>query len=271
MHQVDPVLNQNISLRAKFSEETQRIISEIDSDVNAQLEFADYAFSVHYPMQAVFSALIDMDKATPSQRSRYYEMLGQYCADNPVMLSALEDDSSRQYCAASQIQSLQRRVDASVTLDKTYSYLGWLYYRQNQFDRAADTYSRWLKIKPDDADIHLRLAQMLVDQGAFGEAIGHFRAALRGDPDNFSINFRLADALARTGDLLGADTFFRKALDINSGSAETHAAYASALTALGRYDDAISHYEAALRLKPDLEQARLRLNQLLARRGSSGR
>jgi len=268
MHQVDPVLNQNISLRAKFSEETQQIISEIDSDVNAQLEFADYALSVHYPLQAVFSTLIDIDKATPSQRSRYYEMLGQYCANNPVVLSALEDDSSRQYCAAGQIQSLQQRVDSSVTLDKTYSYLGWLYYRQNQFDRAVDTYKRWLKIKPDDADIHMRLAQILVDQGAFSEAIGHFRAARRGDPNNFSINFRLADALARTGDLVSADTHFRKTLDINPNSAEAHAAYASALTALGRYDDAISHYEAALRIKPDLEQARIRLNQLLARRGS---
>jgi Tfp pilus assembly protein PilF len=60
--------------------------------------------------------------------------------------------------------------------------------------------------------------------------------------------FYLAVALAGEGDFEGADKEFREALRVEPNLAEAHAGLARALSAQGKKDEAVRHYQEAVRL-----------------------
>jgi Tfp pilus assembly protein PilF len=60
--------------------------------------------------------------------------------------------------------------------------------------------------------------------------------------------YYLAVALAEQGDFAGADKEFRQALRLEPNLAEAHAGLARALSAQGKKDEAVRHYQEAVRL-----------------------
>ena len=60
--------------------------------------------------------------------------------------------------------------------------------------------------------------------------------------------YYLAVALAEQGDFEAADKEFREALRIEPNLAEAHAGLARALSAQGKKDEAVQHYQEAVRL-----------------------
>jgi Flp pilus assembly protein TadD len=60
-----------------------------------------------------------------------------------------------------------------------------------------------------------------------------------------------------------AVTQYRAALSIEPGSAELHNNLGVALGRLGRTEESVSHFENALKLKPDYKEARANLTRAL--------
>ena len=70
-------------------------------------------------------------------------------------------------------------------------------------------------MQPDNFDAHYNLANALVSQGKFLQAIEHYRAAIRLRPDDANAEANLGGALAETGKLSEAKLHFERALRID--------------------------------------------------------
>jgi tetratricopeptide (TPR) repeat protein len=92
-----------------------------------------------------------------------------------------------------------------------------------------------------------------------------FEHALNVTGDNFVMSNNYANILKNEGQVEQAVDHFNAALRIRPNSPEVHNNLANALSQLDRIDDAIKHYKKALQLKPDFAQAHYNLAVLLAK------
>lgn len=84
-------------------------------------------------------------------------------------------------------------------------------------------------------------------------------------PENARAHFNLATAFGRKGLHKDALEHFRIALDLHS-DADTHFGLGESLDALGRWQEAISQYQKAIKLKPDYWRAHFSLGTLYSLR-----
>jgi Flp pilus assembly protein TadD len=134
---------------------------------------------------------------------------------------------------------------------ETHRVRGVYQAMQNSNAEAIESLSQTLRLKPDDADAHCLLANILSDQNKAVEAVQHYREALRTRPDfpEALNNLALMLATSQEADIRNAAHAIQSAkhaceltLYGTPGYISTLAvAYAEA----GRYDDAISTAEKA--------------------------
>ncbi len=86
-------------------------------------------------------------------------------------------------------------------------------------------------------------------------------------PNNARAHDNLGEALASGGELDEAISHFQAALRIDPNQAGAHSNLGGALTVKGRPDDAIEHCRAALRINPDFAEAYCNLGNALADMG----
>lgn len=162
---------------------------------------------------------------------------------------------------------------------------------RNGFADDAEKYLRRLAAaRDDDPGIHYHLARALVQRGAFAEAEIHWQAALRLDAREGNFYVGLGNALLQQGrgdeaaevfvqglaacgdhpglhDALGtlrllqqrhdeALPLLQRAVDLAPRSAEIRTHYAAALAEAGRLAEAAEQLREALRLNPDMADAR---------------
>ncbi len=123
--------------------------------------------------------------------------------------------------------------------------LGVLRYNAGRLVEAADYYRRALDMAPYFSDARINLAQCRFKQGM---------------------------EEAEKGNLESAEIYFREAVEGEDNNALYHYNYALTLGKLGRAEEARTHLQAALRLKPDFAEARrlLRgLQEILAQRSQT--
>lgn len=158
---------------------------------------------------------------------------------------------------------------------------------QGRLEAAIAGYRRALKIAPNHARAHAHLGKALAESGKLDAAIHHERRALElfGDRPTPEVYAYLASALADRGELAEAEGFYRKALalrpsyaaargnlgfvlaredrhqeareqlqralELGERSPELYATLAATEVELGDPREAVLHYQAALRLRPD--------------------
>jgi tetratricopeptide (TPR) repeat protein len=180
------------------------------------------------------------------------------------------------------------RPDDAVVLNN----LGFTRLRQGEIAEAERWYRIGLVRAPDWAELHHRLAVILLMEDRPDEARAHFARAAELDPRNLRYqelragaagqdpravtalrqhvgtqHRDLALALFRKGRLAEARDQYSRAVRLNPADAESLNDLGYTLFLDGRLDEAIARYEAALRLRPDLALARSNLAE--ARRGTA--
>jgi hypothetical protein len=115
---------------------------------------------------------------------------------------------------------------------------------------------------PDNRMIENNLGTILGESGRYDEAAAHFAKALRTEPDflevisDAEIRTNVGLLLVRQGKLAEAMEQLNEALRLNPNSAETHEALGAALAMSGKAEQSITHFLAALRIRPDWALAR---------------
>ncbi len=118
-------------------------------------------------------------------------------------------------------------------------------------DEAIAAARKCARLSPDKARGHRSLGTFLLGQNHVEEGIAELRTALRLNPDLTGIHGELGTALLRTDDPAG-EALVELKLQLKHGppTALIHHNIAFALGKLGRIDEAMSEFEAALRLDP---------------------
>jgi len=119
--------------------------------------------------------------------------------------------------------------------------MGIAYASANKFEEAAEAFKRALRLLPNNADLHQRLAEVYEKAGKSADAARERAEFQRLDP-----NIR-ARALLAAGKFEEAAAEARK---VSPANAETHYILGNALLKLNRPDDALASYRQAVKLNP---------------------
>ena len=139
---------------------------------------------------------------------------------------------------------------------------------QNDWAGARAKFEAVLSVLPDDYTAHCRLADALAGQGNTAQAENRLRRAIQIRPDDPMAYNELGALLLGRGDAAAAVAQFRLALARNSGSLDAQYNLAMALSALGKKAEAIAAYADLLRARPDHYWGHNNIGILLAEQGN---
>jgi protein O-mannosyl-transferase len=135
-------------------------------------------------------------------------------------------------------------------------------------DEAIAEYAEAVRLRPGYFKAQNNLGDDLLSAGRAPEAVPHFEEALRVKPDFAEAQNSLGNALGAMGKTQDAIAHYGEALRLKPGYAEAHNDLGVALGKVpGRAVDAVDQFEEALRLNPGFYQAEFNLGTTLKTMG----
>ena len=137
--------------------------------------------------------------------------------------------------------------------------------RDEYFDRAVETFQRLLELDPNDAYALNYLGYMYADKGMrLPEAVALLEKAIALEPNNSAFLDSMGWAYFRLGELAQAEHYLQQALELmDEGDPEEQAVIfdhaGDIARALGKTDEAHTHWQKVLELAPDNEEVRRKL------------
>jgi tetratricopeptide (TPR) repeat protein len=122
-------------------------------------------------------------------------------------------------------------------------------------ERAAESFGRAIALRPEFADAHNDLGQVLLRLGRTDAAIASCRRALALRPRFAAALGNLANAERARGALEAAIAGYRRVIALEPGLAEAHRNLGSALLEAGEKEAAIASLQTAVALRPDFAVA----------------
>ncbi len=262
IHTNDSMIARNIQSKKWVTPTTRNIVQQLAENVDAQIDFAAYAFSVYAP----FRDMVDLSKATSLQKERFFKLLDLYCANNLIEPATFQDDELKQRCYSIQIEAIQNKIDRMPDKALSYFYLAILYEGKGMLDEAIASCFKSLEIKPDDADVYSAMGRVFLIQGKYDEAVVSLTKSLEGKPNNAMTHNNLGAALDQQGRVDEAIVHFTETLRITPDNPKVHNNLGVMLAKKGKLDEAIIHFTEALRIKPDFTEVQRNLEYALARK-----
>lgn len=134
-------------------------------------------------------------------------------------------------------------------------------FRQARGERTSNTIRpvSWLAVQ--NTGIYVHLGNLLMERGEFALSLQQFKDVLHLKPDYVEARYNLGNVLLRMGRPDEAVTHFEEAL--RQGYLEAYNNFGMALVKLGRIEYAVACYRKVLRIEPGHALARLQLERLL--------
>jgi Flp pilus assembly protein TadD len=131
-----------------------------------------------------------------------------------------------------------------------------------RYDEAATLLKEVLEVRPDLAQSHSLLGMTLMTLGQYDEAEEHFRKSIQLDPNYLNSHKGLAELLFMLGKYEESLLYCRRVLEKDPSNITFWMLAGDALEALGRYEQARAAYMQVLRIQPNLQEAKKKLNAL---------
>ncbi|MCK4277049.1 MAG: tetratricopeptide repeat protein, partial [Phycisphaerae bacterium] len=131
--------------------------------------------------------------------------------------------------------------------------LGRCFSDAGRNEEAIGSYNAAIRLESNYATAHCSLGNALVKTGRLNEAMGHYRIAIQyremfEDRLELAIAYtNLAKALAQLNRLAEAVSCYRTAIDLKSDFAQAQYDLASTLCTIGRYSEAVGHFELTIK------------------------
>lgn len=139
--------------------------------------------------------------------------------------------------------------------------------KQGRFDEAIENYRQALRVEPNFAVPHYSLGNLFMAQGKLDEAARHYLEAVRIDPDYAEAHNNLGNLLARRGELGNAIRYYRRALELSPARSEIHFNLGNVLVGAGALEQAAEHLQQAVKINPDYAEAYHNLGRVRAAQG----
>jgi len=166
------------------------------------------------------------------------------------------------------LEMLQEGLSLYPSAVELYVGLGYARLAREEFAWAKKAFQHALALDPAHEDALVGLGEVLLRIGDRGRALACFKEVQRmGFDEDVELMLTMGRALYREELYLQARDVFLKAVSVRPDYAETVAALAYCFHRLGDEVDASRHLRRALRLDPDLVEARVYLGHLLYDRG----
>jgi len=175
----DAAIVENVRTKRRLRPGTQSVVRQALRDVDLQIDFAELVLSVKSP----FADIVDISRATDEQKERFFGLIEQYCANNKIDYSFIEDEQLSRRCRLIQINAIISKLDSLTNKALAYYTLGDFYREDGQLVKAQRCYSEALQFKPDHAELYNDLGVVLHLQGKLDDAIACYDEALRLKPD----------------------------------------------------------------------------------------
>ena len=162
------------------------------------------------------------------------------------------------------------KVDADFAL--AYAGMGDALLKLERYEEALEMLGRAVALQPAlpmAASLH-RLMGRAAEELGHADAADHYARAVELDPRDGEAIDRLAMARFQEERYEEAHALYRTLAGITPDSAQTHANLGATLYYLGRSEDALSSFERALAMDPDLETARAGVRALAQASRPSG-
>jgi protein O-GlcNAc transferase len=214
-----------------------------------------------------FAAALDHHKAGRlAEAERLYR---QVCAADPNHAGSFHRLGvvAHQLGRPDAVELLKRAVTLKPDLAEAHNDLGNVLGAQGKFVQAAACFEQAAVLKPDFADAHYNRGLALGNLGRFGDAAGCFQRVLALNPQSALAHVHLGHALRAQARREDAVVHYRHAAALLPDSAGAHNNLANALMEIGQTDAAIAHFDRALALAPDFAPAHY--NRGIALRGQS--
>lgn len=143
-----------------------------------------------------------------------------------------------------------------------YVTLGNIHAATGRYDLAANAFQTALNLAPDYAPVYVNLGNARAATGNFEAAITAYQEALRRKPEILAARVNLATAMATLGRLEPAILEYKQALTIDNQNADLFFNLGITYEKVGQPEKAREAFGQALRLRPDDQAARQKLQSL---------
>jgi len=201
--------------------------------------------------------LVLLDLGRPAEAEEHFRRIRELDPrDAEVLfhLALLAADRS-QFAAAAQLY--RSALELAQDNPHLWFHLGVVYRQMpGHTGQSIECLLKSLELKPDFADAHHLVGNILDEERRVDEAAAHYREAIRYSPDNARAHGNLGDALESMGNLAEAIGAYSKAIELDPGLIFAHFNLGSVYSITGAHEQALRCYEAILRLRPDDASAR---------------
>ena len=130
-------------------------------------------------------------------------------------------------------------------------FLGVVYHRLKDYDRAVSLINKALLLRPDYFDAQNNLGIILQETGRFDEAIAAYEKALQIRPDSYQIHFNLGTLFDKQNQAKKAIDSYHRAIQLNPNYAEAYLNLGNIFSEIGQGDLSIRCYQRAIQITPD--------------------
>ena len=147
-------------------------------------------------------------------------------------------------------------------LASDYKLLGDWALERGKNQLAERCYRQFAMLEPYNTDIHYEFGKLLFQSGRYQEAIREFTLYLKNEIILPDVYFYLGYAYLMIQNLSKAEEYYQRAFEMTPNNPDILLGLGVIMQKRDQYQEAKQHYENALLLDPNLEEARQNLRDI---------
>lgn len=160
------------------------------------------------------------------------------------------------------ITYFERAIEAESFNTEYHNNMGLAYMNKGELDKAMECFKRAVGVDDSNYYAHNNIARIYEQRGDYNEAIFEYKTALKYNTEESDVYLNLGNVYLKTKNYLEARTCYNNALNIDSENAVVYNSLGILYDMQGKNDEARDNFEKAVLINPYLYDAHSNLGWL---------